>query len=187
MSSVIPEPAPSAAAAAERRWAMVSMALIAGLLGIVVFTGVHWASMPPSGIEPIDPTTLHVAGEFVEANLGTSTRPDGSIIVRLIGMQYSFNPECVVVPVHTKVTFRGTSADVVHGFLVTGTNANAMLVPGYITTFTTEFSHPGDHLMPCHEFCGTGHAAMWAHVKVVPGAQFERLLGAASAAAVRCD
>jgi cytochrome c oxidase subunit 2 len=69
--------------------------------------------------------------------------------------------------------------------LVTGTNANAMLVPGYITTFTTEFSHLGDHLMPCHEFCGTGHATMWAHIRVVPRDEFDRLIGATAGG--RCD
>jgi cytochrome c oxidase subunit 2 len=132
--------------------------------------------MPPSGIEPIDPTTLHVSGEFIEENLGAQMRPDGSVVVRLIGQQYSFNPQCVVVPAQTKVTFRGTSADVVHGFLVTGTNANAMLIPGYITTFTAEFSDVGEHLMPCHEFCGTGHAAMWARIQVVPAEEFIRLI-----------
>ncbi len=174
-----------AAGVAERRWAIVSGALVVGLLAVVAFTGIHWASMPPSGIEPIDPTHLHVAGEFVEQNLGAQLRPDGTVVVRLIGQQYSFNPQCVVVPARTKVTFRGTSADVVHGFLVTGTNANAMLVPGYITTFTTEFSHVGEHLMPCHEFCGTGHAAMWAHIQVVAPDEFRRLL--ALSVGGRCD
>jgi cytochrome c oxidase subunit 2 len=81
---------------AERRWAIVSVGLIGLVLAVIAFTGIHWASMPPSGIEPIDPTTLHVAGEFVEQNLGAQLRPDGSVIVRLIGQQYSFNPQCVV-------------------------------------------------------------------------------------------
>jgi cytochrome c oxidase subunit 2 len=170
---------------AEKRWAAVSVSLIVMVLAVVTFTGMHWASMPPSGIEPIDPTTLHVSGEFVEQNLGAQLRTDGSVVVRLIGQQYSFNPQCVVLPVGTNITFRGTSADVVHGFLVTGSNANAMLVPGYITTFTTQFSHLGDLLMPCHEFCGTGHAAMWAHVRVVPSDEFERLI--AMHAGARCD
>ena len=185
MNSVDGESNGSAANRAERRWAGVSIALIVGLLAIITFTGVHWASMPPSGIEAIDPTTLHVSCEFVEQNLGAQMRPDGSVIVRLIAQQYSFNPQCVVVPARTKITFRGTSVDVVHGFLVTGTNANAMLVPGYITTFTTEFSSVGDHLMPCHEFCGTGHAGMWAHVRVVAPQDFERLIGGATG--VHCD
>ncbi|MEP6884466.1 MAG: cytochrome C oxidase subunit II [Gammaproteobacteria bacterium] len=153
---------------------MVSTGLVVALLGVIAFTGLHWASMPLSAIEPIDPTTLHISGEFVEQNLGAQLRPDGSVIVRLIAQQYAFNPQCIEIPVNTKITFRGTSADVVHGFLVTGTNANAMLVPGYITTFSTQFSHLGDHLMPCHEYCGTGHAAMWAHVRVVPSKEFER-------------
>jgi cytochrome c oxidase subunit 2 len=174
-----------AAAVAERRWAIVSVALIVFMLAVIAFTGIHWASMPPSGIEPIDPTTLHVSGEFIEENLGAQRRADGSVIVRLIGQQYSFNPQCVVVPARTKVTFRGTSADVVHGFLVTGTNANAMLVPGYITTFTTEFSHVGEYLMPCHEFCGTGHAAMWARVEVVPPEEFKRLMAGTQGS--RCE
>ena len=174
-----------AAERAERRWAMVSVSLIALLLGVVAFTGIHWASMPPSGIEPIDPSSLHVSGEFVEQNLGAQVRADGEIVVRLIGQQYSFNPQCIVVPVNARIVFRGTSADVVHGFLVTGTNANAMLIPGYVTTFTTTFSHIGEHLMPCHEFCGTGHAAMWAHVRVVPQADFDRLITARRGG--RCD
>jgi cytochrome c oxidase subunit 2 len=174
-----------AAVVAERRWAIVSVMVIVFILAIIAFTSIHWVSMPTSGIEPIDPTTLHVSGEFVEENLGTQIRSDGSVIVRLIAQQYSFNPQCIVVPAQTKVTFRGTSADVVHGFLVTGTNANAMLVPGYITTFTTEFSHVGEHLMPCHEFCGTGHAAMWAHVRVVTPEQFVRLVVAKSG--IHCD
>jgi cytochrome c oxidase subunit II len=175
----------NAAVVAERRWAIVSVTVIVFILAIIAFTSIHWASMPTSGIEPIDPTTLHVSGEFVEQNLGTQVRSNGSVVVRLIAQQYSFNPQCIVVPARTKVTFRGTSADVVHGFLVTGTNANAMLVPGYITTFTTEFSHVGEHLMPCHEFCGTGHATMWAHVRVVTPEQFARLVVAKSG--IHCD
>jgi cytochrome c oxidase subunit 2 len=174
-----------AAAVAERRWAIVSITLMVILVGVITFTGIHWAAMPPSGIEPIDPTTLHVAGEFVEQNLGAQVRADGTVVVRLIGQQYSFNPQCIIVPALTNITFRGTSADVVHGFLVTGTNANAMLVPGYITTFTTRFSRVGEHLMPCHEFCGTGHAAMWARIRVVPRQEFDRSVSAQPGS--RCD
>lgn len=185
MNAVQPDERGSAAALAEQRWAVTSVLLIAALLGVIVFTGLHWASMPQSAIEPIDPTTLHVSGEFVEQNLGARFRPDGSVVVRLIGQQYGFNPQCIVIPVDTRITFRGTSADVVHGFLVTGTNANAMLVPGYITTFSTQFTHLGDHLMPCHEYCGTGHATMWAHVRVVPRKDFEGLIALNEGS--RCD
>ena len=61
------------AIAAERRWAIV-VAIIALLVAMMIFTGLHWAAMPPSRVETIDPRTLHIAGEFVESNLGTSAR-----------------------------------------------------------------------------------------------------------------
>ncbi len=92
--------------------------------------------------------------------------------MRLIAQQYSFEPACIVVPSEMPVTFRGTSSDAIHGFVIGSTNANVMLVPGFVATFTTSFKQPGEHLMPCHEYCGTGHEAMWAHVQVVPPAEF---------------
>ena len=70
------------------------------------------------------------------------------------------------------VTFRATSTDVVHGFIVGTTNANTMLVPGFVATFTTTFHRTGERLMPCHEYCGTGHEAMWARVRVIPADEF---------------
>jgi len=160
------------AAAAERRWAFAVAIIIAVLVAMMVFAGVRWASMPPSRVETVDPRTLHVSGEFVEGNLGTSVASDGRVIARLIAQQYSFEPQCIVVPAGMPVTFRGTSTDAVHGFIVGTTNANVMLIPGYVATFTTTFSKTGEHLMPCHEYCGTGHEAMWARVRVVPADEF---------------
>lgn len=160
------------AAAAERRWAIVVGAVIALLVAMMVFTGLHWAAMPPSRVETVDPRTLHLSGEFVEGNLGTSVSSDGRVVVRLVAQQYSFEPACILVPANVPVTFRGTSSDVVHGFVVSGTNANTMLIPGFVATFTTTFAKPGERLMPCHEYCGTGHEAMWAHVQVIAEDEF---------------
>jgi len=47
-----------------------------------------------------------------------------------------------------------------------------MLIPGFVATFTTTFRKAGERLMPCHEYCGTGHAAMWARFQVVPQQEF---------------
>ena len=160
------------AVAAEKRWALIVMLIIASLVATMIFTGIHWAAMPPSRVETIDPRTIHISGEFAEGNLGTSLSPDGKVTVRLVAQQYSFVPQCIVVPAQTPVTFRGTATDAVHGFVVGNTNANTMLIPGYVATFTTTFPAPGEHLMPCHEYCGTGHEAMWAHVQVIPPEDF---------------
>ena len=160
------------ALAAEKRWAIVVSAIILAIVAAMVVTGLHWAAMPPSRVETIDPRTLHLKGEFVESNLGTSVGADGKVTVRLIAQQYSFQPQCIVVPVGTPVTFRGTATDTIHGFVVGRTNANTMLVPGFVSTFTTTFTTPGEQLMPCHEYCGTGHEAMWARVQVLPATEF---------------
>ncbi|WP_243049205.1 hypothetical protein [Dyella sp. RRB7] len=169
----------------EKRWALMVVSIVALLVAMVIFTGLHWAMMPPSRVETADPTTLHVSGEFVESNLGSSVEADGSVTVRMIGQQYSFTPQCIVVPAQTPITFRATSADVVHGMLITGTNINSMIEPGYISTFKTEFDKPGNHLMPCHEFCGVGHEAMWANVKVVDKGTFSKM--AADTRRLTCD
>ncbi|WP_069267176.1 cytochrome C oxidase subunit II [Paraburkholderia nodosa] len=155
------------AARVERRWATLMVAFVCLLVAMVVFTGLHWAMMPPSRVELVNTQTLHVSGEFVESNLGSAVETDGSVTVRILAQQYSFTPQCILVPANTPITFRATSADVVHGFLVTDTNLNSMVEPGYISTFRTTFDKPSDHLMPCHEYCGTGHQGMWAHVKVI--------------------
>ena len=159
----------------EKRWAMVVVAIVTVLVAMTIFTGLHWAMMPPSRVETVRPETLHVSGEFVESNLGSAVEPDGSVTVRIVAQQYSFTPQCLLVPAGTPITFRATSSDVVHGFLITNTNINSMLEPGYIATFKTTFDKPGEHLMPCHEFCGVGHQGMWAHVKVVDKADFMQM------------
>ena len=165
------------ALAAERRWAWIVGAIIAVIVVMMVVTGLHWASMPPSRVETIDAKTLHLRGEFVESNLGTSVGADGKVVVRLVAQQYSFHPQCLLVPAGVPVTFRGTSTDVIHGFNVAGTNANTMLVPGFVATFTTTFRREGEHVMPCHEYCGTGHEGMWARVKVVSADEFRAKAG----------
>lgn len=166
------------AARAETRWAIVVGAIIAFLVAMMAYMSLHWVAMPPVRMETIDPSTLHLSGEFVEANLGSTAEADGSVTVRIVASQYSFNPQCVLVPRATPVRIRATSSDVVHGFSVADTNVNLMLAPGYISNFQTRFRQAGEHVMPCHEFCGIGHAAMWAHVKVVERAEFDRIAAA---------
>jgi cytochrome c oxidase subunit 2 len=161
----------------ERRWAYVVALVVVFLFAVIIFTGVHLAAQPPSNVETIDASRLHLAGEFMEANLGTAVQPDGSAIVRVLAQQYSFVPSCIVVPTDTRVVFRVTSPDVVHGFLIAGTNVNSMVLPGFVAEVRTRFERPGEHLMPCHEYCSTGHEGMWARVKVVDRREFARTYG----------
>jgi cytochrome c oxidase subunit 2 len=165
----------SVAARVERNWATISIVIVVFLAGMAAFAGIHQATMPQARVETTDPTTLHLGGEFVETNLGSALEPDGSVTVRAIGQQYSFTPSCILVPADTPLTFRATSADVVHGFLIQQTNVNTMLVPGYVSVQTARFDEPGEHLMPCQEFCSVGHEGMWARVKVIDKAEFMKM------------
>jgi cytochrome c oxidase subunit 2 len=177
---IVPE---DVVARTEKRWIMFMAAMLVVMMAIIVLTGIVGAMHPSSNVEVIDPTTLHLQGEFVESNLGTAVEPDGSVTVRIIAEQYEFVPHCVQVPVGTAVKFRLTSADVVHGFLLPDTNVNTMVVPGFVAEVRTRFAKEGEYAMPCHEFCGLGHHAMWAHVRVV---QEERFANPTSVERIRC-
>lgn len=123
----------------------------------------------------LDPATLHLAGEFVESNLGAALEPDGSVTVRLIAQQYLFVPQCVTVPVGRPIRFRITSADVVHRFAVSGTAPGLEVVPGAVNESLLHFGIPGKYAAPCREFCGAGHYTMRSRVLAVAQEQFPKL------------
>lgn len=159
----------------ERRWSYVVVAVLMTIATVIVITGLTNRLAPPSNVETIDPARVYQSPEFSESNIGTALNPDGSVSVRMIAQQYSFVPRCVTVPQGVPVTFRLTSADAIHGFLVASTNTNSMVVPGYISQINTQFDRVGRYNMPCDEYCGTGHAGMAAEVRVVPKSSFPNL------------
>lgn len=156
----------------ELRWAAVVTGFVAVIFLLTLFAALALHRNPPSNLERIDPKTLHLSGEFTEPNLGTRVEANGQVTTRIVATQFAFVPQCIVVPEGREVVLRLASADVIHGILVTGTNVNTMVVPGYVAQVHTVFQKTGDLLMPCHEFCGLGHSQMYARVRVVPQAQF---------------
>ena len=151
----------------EKKWMYVigfmTVIMVASMAYAAVMLNLH----PPSNVETIDPKTLHLSGEFVEDNLGTTTNPDGSITVRMVAARYAFYPQMIEVPVDTPVTFRITSPDVLHGVHVPFTNMSTMVVPGYISEVNTTFRREGEAQFLCNEYCGMGHDYMWSKLKVV--------------------
>jgi cytochrome c oxidase subunit 2 len=160
-------------ARAERRWLVVVIGCVSLIMVMVILAGVVMHINPPSNIERTKPQDLHLSAEFTEANLGTRVEANGQITARIVATQFAFVPRCVVLPAETPVTLRFSSPDVVHGILVSGTNVNTMVVPGYVAQVHTVFRKTGDLLMPCHEYCGLGHSEMVATVRVVPKADFK--------------
>jgi cytochrome c oxidase subunit II len=157
----------------ELLWAFGVGVLMAAVLSMIVFTALTRDINPPSNVERIDPKTLHLSGEFAEQNLGTTVAADGGVTVRVVATQFMFVPRCIAVPRGRRVTLRFATPDVIHGLLITGTNVNTMVVPGFVAQVFTEFTRAEDLLMPCHEYCGLGHSDMWATVQVVPENDFK--------------
>lgn len=147
----------------ERIWMWAAGGLIVLFLGAIVITAVTQAVQPPSHIETINPATLAEHPEFGDPQMRTE---GGRVIVPVVAQTFMFLPDPIEVPAKTPITFRITSADVVHGFQVVGTNANAMAVPGYVSQFTIAFDKPGDYDIACNEYCGLMHHGMVGKITV---------------------
>jgi len=154
----------------------LSVALVGG---IIVSTRFHEVDIPVwrffGGAGGVDPASLHLDGEFVESNLGTAREPDGSYTVRLLAQQYLFVPHCIEVPAGVPVRFRVTSSDNVHVINLSGTEGTVRAIPGTVTEANFKFPQAAEFDAPCREFCGPGHFAMRAHVRVVPQDQLANL------------
>ena len=151
----------------ERRSVWISLLLafvMGGVLGLYALTNnLH----PPSNVETVDSSRLHLTEEFAEDNLGVKDNGDGTLTVTMVAARYGFFPPVIDVPVDTPVKFRIASADVLHGVHVPFTNAASMIVPGYVSEFTTTFPKTGKYSFLCNEYCGLGHDSMWSRLNVV--------------------
>jgi cytochrome c oxidase subunit 2 len=161
----------------ELQWSGLALSALAIVLAIIILSAIALAIHPPSNIEMVDPATLHLRGEFIESNLGTTAADDDTITVRIVATQFAFVPRCTAVPAGKPVTIRMAAPDVVHGIIVIGTNVNTMVVPGFVSQVRTVFAQPGDYLMPCHEYCGLGHSEMWGTIRVLPQTEWPQRPG----------
>ena len=150
----------------ERKWIWLSLIMAFLMGGVLGFYALASNIHPPSNVETIDSSRLHLTEEFAEDNLGVSSNDDGSLTVTLVAARYGFYPQRVEVPTDTRVTFRVASADVLHGIHVPTTNMTTMVVPGYISEVTTTFPRTGEFSLMCNEYCGLGHDAMWSRLVV---------------------
>ena len=165
---------------AERRWFWISTLLVAAMGVLIVYTAVAMRIHPPSNVETIDSTRLHLTEEFAEDKLGVERKADGSLVVRLVMARYSVHPQEITVPAGAPLVIRAASADVLHGLHVAGTNIGTQVVPGYVSEVRTTIQFEsvakigivnadGSVTVPlyCDEYCGPGHQSMWGRVKVV--------------------
>jgi cytochrome c oxidase subunit II len=154
----------------ERIW-MWGVAVVLALF----FTSTAVAALghqihPPSHIETIAPSK--VLGDPRFRRQGVSLDEKGRVHARVVGLMFTWMPAEMTIPADTPVTFHLTSIDVIHGYQIVRTNGQSMVVPGYVSQFTTRFA-AGEYLITCNEYCGVGHHTMAAKLHVVPANQWE--------------
>lgn len=149
----------------ESFWVAVSILLTAIMVGLLATYAIKYNMHPPSNVETIDSSRLHLSEEFNEENLGVKAEGDG-VVVTMVAARYGFNPRRIEIPVDTPVKLRIASADVLHGLHVPGSNMATMVVPGYVSEVNTRFSRTGEYSLLCNEYCGLGHDHMWSRLFV---------------------
>jgi cytochrome c oxidase subunit 2 len=154
----------------ERIWMWGVGAMLAVFFGSTAAAALLSQIHPPSHVETIDPRTVLSDARF--RRQGVSVDAGGRVHATVVGLMFAWLPAELVLPADTPITFHLTSPDVIHGFQIVRTNGQAMVVPGYVSQFTTQFA-AGDYLVACNEYCGVGHHTMASRLKVVPKNQWQ--------------
>ncbi|UFJ41767.1 cytochrome c oxidase subunit II [Brevibacillus humidisoli] len=151
--------------------------LVFGFLSIVTFiafmfvmtfsTGHHTAG----GMEVIDPEKVAETPPFDKPGLKKVGENTYEAVV--VAMAFGYNPAKLEIPKGAKVHFKVTSQDVIHSFSIPGTNVNMQIVPGHISEREHTFDKPGEYLVLCNEYCGTGHHMMTMEIEVVEHANHQ--------------
>ena len=148
----------------ERIFLWLTLATMGVFLGAIFVAALALGIQVPEPAGRIDPAALAEHELFDEP--GVFELAPGQYRVVMIGQIWAFAPNTIEVPAGSTVTFLTTSRDVLHGLKILDTNINVMLIPGQMSEVTHTFEEPGEYLMVCHEYCGSGHQAMFGRVVV---------------------
>ncbi|SHG22012.1 cytochrome c oxidase subunit II [Ornithinibacillus halophilus] len=150
----------------EKIWLTLSSLMIIGFLVLAGYQAFALELGPPSHKETIDPQKVDETAPFNEPGVYQTGENEYEVV--MIGQVFSFNAggDELVFPAGSTVTFTMTSKDVVHGFQIAGTNVNTMVMPGYVQKVTQTFDSPGEYLILCNEYCGSGHQLMASTITI---------------------
>ncbi|MEM8532325.1 MAG: cytochrome c oxidase subunit II [Chloroflexota bacterium] len=148
----------------EKAFLALGGVLLGACLAALLFASVVMGIQLPGQAGELDPAELATTPPFDQPGVRQVDANKYEVVV--IGRAYSFEPGEIRVPAGADVTFIATAQDVLHGFNVEKTRVNLMLIPGQISRTEYTFEEPGEYLVICHEYCGTGHHTMVGKVIV---------------------
>lgn len=153
-----PAASPSHNTALELTWTLVPVALVVVIFA-VGFRGYLRLTVPP-----VDAYEVLVTGQKWNWQF---TYPNG------------YRDAQLHVPVDRPTRLVMTSEDVIHSFFVPDFRVKQDVVPGRYSKVWFKPEAPGEHVILCAEFCGTGHSDMISKVIVHPAGEFETWLESA--------
>lgn len=150
----------------EKIWLGIGIAMLFVFL-IAIGIGAFAKGDHPPGHHAalkLDPDKVYETPPFDEPRL--EQIGENEYNAYMVAFIYGYSPSNIEIPVGATVHFYITSADVVHGFAIPGTNVNLMAVPGEVNQLTYTFKEPAEYLLLCNEYCGIGHEYMATTITV---------------------
>jgi cytochrome c oxidase subunit II len=169
----------------EKNWMRFSITLLVLFCGAITIAGFAAGFQLPGPESRIDPRTLLQTEPW--ASPGLREIAPGQFDAYVVAQAWNFSPLELVVPVGAEVNIYVSSSDLQHGFKITDTNVNMMVLPGQVSKLTYTFDEIGEFPYLCTEYCGQGHAAMYGTVKVVSQADYDASKADASNADATTD
>lgn len=135
----------------------------------------------------IIPTLIAMSMFYVgwKSYVGLRDVPKDALQIEVTGQMYSWlfvypndkeSENELVVPQGKAIKLNITSTDVIHSFYVPAYRLKVDAVKGMKTYAWFLADKVGEYDILCSEYCGTGHSAMVAVLKVVPEAEYQKWL-----------
>ncbi len=177
----------------------VSIALLFGITVVMVFFVVKYRrsknpvasdirdNYPLEIFWTIIPTLIALSMFYVgwSSYLGLRTVPDDAMGIQVIAQQYSWifvydndkeTENELVVPLGRAIKLNISSTDVIHSFFLPAFRIKVDAVKGMPTYAWFYADKVGEYDIECTEYCGIGHSAMLAKLKIVPEKEFKTWL-----------
>lgn len=135
----------------------------------------------------IIPTLIAMSMFYVgwKSYVGLRDVPKDALQIEVTGQMYSWlfvypndkeSENELVVPQGKAIKLNITSTDVIHSFYVPAYRLKVDAVKGMKTYAWFLADKVGEYDILCSEYCGTGHSAMVAVLKIVPEAEYQKWL-----------
>lgn len=157
----------------EQYWIRISIFVLVVFVIAVLTASVSAGIQVPGVSGRVDPNVITTPGASPWAEPGLRELAPGKYEAYVLSQIWVFLPSEIRVPAGSEVTFYVTSKDVQHGFKITKTNINMMVLPGQVSKLTATFETPGTYDIICHEYCGVGHHTMYGQIIVEEPAEAE--------------